>query len=548
MIRRVAAESGWTAPAVPWPAELPRDLGLDDLDGGSLPWPVGVRDEPEWQRRSPVAFEPYGPNTLLIGGTEARLGEVARAVVAAGAVRRSPEELHFYIIDTQGQGLGALRGLPHVGAVAERNEPLAMRIIRHVAGEVALRKSALSDMYVSSVDELVTIAAETMPDTVLVVNGADRLLMSAEMEPSPLLLPLTALLAATAGTGVRVLLTGSPSVAHQRLGASVGHRFVLRCSDPHDYSGLGVTRALHSELDSLGRAVEIESGHLMQFALVQSAPDAGAGEVVRALGVRLAEEWKHLENSALMPTMLQDLPWPLPMRNVADSAPPDAMAHPVTLCVNTDTGDPSWLDSDEDGPAFVVCGTAKSGRSSALISGATLMGKHGWRVLGMPLSRRSPVAESFPGDLIAPDGVASVADSPDPVALFIDDVHRWDGDVEGIQALLAGPGRRAVIVAGPTEYFNGRNDLLRALPSRCALVLAPSGSLDASPFGVRRLADEVMRDRRPGMGILVVAGELLRVQVPFVAPSGEEGRLAGQRRGQGSPHGRGRADRVAGSH
>ena len=523
VIRRAAAESGWTAPAVPWPAELPRDLDIDDLDDGSLPWPVGVRDEPERQKRSPVAFERYGPNTLLIGAAEARLGEVARAVVAAGAVRRSPEELHFYIIDTQGQGLGALRGLPHVGAVAERNEPLAMRIVRHVAGEVALRKSAMSDMGLSSVHELIEVAAETMPDTVLIVNGADRLLISAEMEPSPLLLPLTSLVAETAGTGVSVLLTGSPAVAHQRLGASVGQRFVLRCSDPHDYSGVGVSRALQSELDSPGRAVEVESGHLMQFALVSSAPNAPAGEVVRALGVRLTEEWKHLEHSALMPTTLQDLPWPLPMRNVVAAAPPDAVAHPVTMCVNTDTGDPSWLDSDEDGPAFVVCGTAKSGRSSALISGATLMGEHGWRVLGIPLSRRSPLVESFPGDLIAPDDIVSVADSPDPVALFIDDVHRWSGDVEGIKALLAGPGRRAVVVAGPTEYFNGRSDLLRALPSRCALVLAPSGSLDAAPFGVRRLADEVIRDRRPGMGVLVVAGELFRVQVPIAPEASQKG-------------------------
>lgn len=539
VIRQAAAASGWTEPAVPWPAELPRDLGLDALRVGGMPWPVGVRDEPERQRRSPVALEPYGPNTLLIGGAEARLGEVARAVVASGAVRRNPEELHFYIIDAQGQGLGALRGLPHVGAVAERNEPLAMRILRHLAGEVAMRKSALSDMGLSSVHELVTIAAETMPDTVLVVNGADRLLTSGDMEPSPLLLPLTALVAETAGTGVRVLLTGSPSVAHQRLGASVGRRFVLRCPDPHDYSALGVPRALQSALDSPGRAVDIESGHLMQFALVPSATDAPPGEVVKALGVRLVDRWRSLEHSALLPTELQDLPWPLPIREVAASVPPDSVVHPVALCVSTDTGEPSWLDAEEDGPAFVVCGSTKSGRSSALISGATLMARHGWRVLGLPLSRRSPVAESFPGRLVTPDGIASEADSTDPVALFIDDAHRWDGDAEAILALLRGPGERAVIVAGPTEFFGGRNDLLRALPARCALLLAPGGSFDASQFGVRRLGDEVLRDRRPGMGVLVMAGELFRVQVPLVKVAGQEGLRTARAKNRGSPVGRG---------
>lgn len=537
VIRLAAAASGWATPAVPWPAELRSDLGLDDLDEVGPQWPVGVRDEPERQRQSSVAFEPYGPNALLIGGAEARLEEVARAVVASGAARRTPEDVHFYIIDTQGQGLGALRGLPHVGAVAERNEPLAMRILRHLSSEIAMRKSALSDMGLSSVHELVTVAAETMPDTMLVVNGADRLLASGQMEPSPLLSPLTGLLSETAGTGVRVLLTGSPSVAHQRLGASVGHRFVLRCPDPNDYSGLGVPHALQSALDAPGRAVDTQSGHLMQFALVPSTPGVPPGEVVRALGARLTDMWRELEHSALLPTVLRDLPWPLPIREVVASTPPDPVPNPVALCVNTDTGEPSWLDAEEDGPAFVVCGSTKSGRSSALISAATLMARHGWRVLGLPLSRRSPVADAFPGKLVTPEGVESHAGSSDPVSLFIDDAHRWDGDAEAIRALLGGSGKRAVIVAGPTEFFNGRNDLLRALPARCALVLAPSGSLDAAPFGVRRLADEVMRDRRPGMGVLVVAGELFRVQVPFVPAAGVEAPKDGRRRGGASAAG-----------
>ena len=526
VIRLAAEASGWTDPAVPWPHELRRDLRLDDFNGGGQVWPVGLRDEPEQQRQSPVALEPYGPNTLLIGGGEARLGEVARAVAVSGAVRRNPEELHFYIVDMQGQGLGALRGLPHVGAVAERNEALAMRILRHVASEVAMRKSALSDMGLSSVHELAAAAAETLPDTVLLVNGADRLLMSGEMEPSPLLPPLTALVSETAGTGVRVLLTGSPSMAHQRLGASVGRRFVLRCADPHDYSALGVSRALQSALDAPGRAVDVESGHLMQFALVPSKPDVPAGEVTRALGARLTDRWRALEGSALLPTKLQDLPWPLPLREVVASVPPDSVEHPVVLCVSTDTGDPSWLDAEEDGPAFVVCGSTKSGRSSALISSATLMARHGWRVLGLPLSRRSPLVAAFPGELVSLEGVASEADSCEPLALFIDDAHRWDGDAEAIRALLGGPGRRAVVVAGPTEFFNGRNDLLRALPARTALVLAPSGSLDASQFGVRRLSDEVLRDSRPGMGVLVVAGELFRAQVPLVRTADDEGSRA----------------------
>ena len=36
-----------------------------------------------------------------------------------------------------------------------------------------------------------------------------------------------------------------------------------------------------------------------------------------------------------------------------------------------------------------------------------------------------------------------------------------------------------------------------------------------SQFGVRRLSEEVLRDSRPGRGVLIVAGELAGAQVPL---------------------------------
>ena len=515
VLREAAARTGWTAPAVPWPKELAPDLSLADLGPAGPEWPVGMADEPDNQRQVPVGFDVYGPSMLLIGGVEARLGEVVRAAGASGAARRSPEELHFYVIDTIGQGLAVLRDLPHTGAVAERSEPLATRMLRHIADEVALRKAALSDMGISSVHELHSVAAETMPDTVLVVNGADRLLMQGESEPSPLLPMLAGIVSTSASTGVRVLMTGAPPLAFHRLGSSVERRFVLRCSDPHDYSSLGVPRSLQSALNRTGRVFDVDSGRLMQFALVPSTQEAPATQVVRALGQRLRERWPDSQRSALAPRVIRELLWPLPLEEAESPDPPEAVLEPVAMCVNAETGETVWLDADEDGPAFVVCGSAKSGRSSALLAGASLMSGCGWTVLGMPLSRRSPLTEEFPGQIVSVADLSSAAASTGPVALFIDDVHRWHDDAEPVRALLEGPGGRAVVAAGPTEYFSGRNELLRALSARCALVLAPSGSFDASEFGVRRLADDVLRDQRPGMGALVVAGEVSRVQVPL---------------------------------
>ena len=516
VIQKAAAQTGWTAPVVPWPKELSRDLSIGEFTNSELSWPVGLLDEPELQRQSPIGLEPFGPHALFLGGGDARIGEVLRAVVVSGVLRRSPEELHVYVLDQLGGGLSSLQSFPHVGGVAERNESLAMRILRHIVTEVGKRKSRLAELGMASIDELRAVTDEDLPEIVLVVHGADRLLMHGEAQPSPILAPLLGLVSESVGTGVRVLMSGPSSVAHHRIGSSIAHRFVFMCPEQQEYAALGVARSLYAGIDGFGRAVDVASSHLMQFAMIPSAPEASSTDVIRALGYRLTEKWKDVEGSARLPIQVRDLLWPMPISQVVSSAPPPEVQQPVALSINTETSELSWLDADEDGPSFVVCGSSKSGRSNALVASATLMAQRGWEVLGLPLSRRSPIAMgAFPGALIPMEDLESAGDSRKPVALFVDDAHKWTGEVDGLQSLLAGPGPRAVVVAGPTEFFGGRNDLLRALPSRCALVLAPQNSMDASQFGVRRLSEEVLRDSRPGRGVLVISGELVGAQVPL---------------------------------
>ena len=136
----------------------------------------------------------------------------------------------------------------------------------------------------------------------------------------------------------------------------------------------------------------------MQFALVPSSPEAAATEVIRALGLRLSERWPQTDGSSLLPLRVRELPWPLPMRQVVSAGPPGGVQQPVVLCVDTETSELSWLDAEEDGPAFVVCGSAKSGRSQCADSRLRPSWPDGaGMVCGLPLSRRSPVANgAFP--------------------------------------------------------------------------------------------------------------------------------------------------------
>lgn len=517
VVRAAAAADGWTAPAVPWPKELPSEISIGEIHQapGATTWPIGVVDEPELQRQSVVELEAYGPHMLLLGGAGAGLADVVRATILTGAIRRGPDELQFYVIDQLGQGLGTLLALPHVGGVAERNEPLALRVVRHVATEVGRRKARLTDLGFANVAELHEASGERFPDLVLVVHGADRLLMFGESQQSPLLAPVLGLISEAVGTGVRIVLTGPSGLAHHRLGSGIGRRFVFELPDAQEYTAVGVPRVLQGSVKGVARAVDVNRERLMQFALVPSSPEAPATEVVRALGQRLSAAFSGPPEA--LPVALSELPWPLPIRSVLASRPAAGVLQPVALSVDTEIGDVTWLDAEEDGPTFVVTGSTKSGRSTALMAAATMMSRNGWTTLGLPLSRRSPLVDGpFPGELISAEELKRFAESVGPTALFIDDAPKWTGDVDGLQAFLDTGSPRAVVLAGPTEFFSSRNDLLRTLPSRCALILSPNGGMDGSNFGVRRLADEVLRDTRAGRGVLVVSGEVVNAQVPFI--------------------------------
>ena len=516
VIRSAAAASGWTQPAVPWPRALPVQLSVgavleDELGVDS--WPVGLVDEPDRQRTSVLDLQRYGPSALLIGGPAAGLADVVRGAVVTGALRAGPDQFQAYVIDLAGQGLSTLGDLPHVGGVAERNEPLAGRIIRHTATEVARRKAALSEMGFSNVSEPQEPSRYGFADLVLVVNGADRLVGSGDADQSPLLGPLLSTLAESFGSGVRVLLAGGPAMVHRRLGSAVGRRFVFRCADPQVYGTLGVPKEFHSQLGAAARAVDVNHGRLVQFGLVPSKPDAPPSEIVRALGHRLNEAWEGSPDR--LPLALRELAWPLPIAAVGRDRPGPEVHQPVALAVDTEQGALAWLDAEEDGPIFVVTGTTRSGRSSALLAAATLMADNGWTVVGLPVSRRSPMAAGkFPGPVIEADHVHELAGRSTPTALFVDDIHKWSGDPASL-ADFAGGRDRSLIVAGSLDFLRSRNDVTRILNTRSALVLCPGSSRDADQYGIPRLPDEVLRDKRPGRGTLAISGEVLNAQVPW---------------------------------
>jgi len=511
VIRSAAAASGWVRSAIPWPKELPSGLDLIEvLERTEDPWSIGILDDPDRQSQPTAAIEPYGPNLLFVGAQDAEIGRFMQSALVSAMVRRSPKAFQLYVLDFLSDGLNLLAGFPHCGGLAERDESLSLRMVKHLREVAAIQKASLRQSGHSNASEAIRHGA-VLPEILVVVHGAHRLVATQANEQSLVMAPLMNLIAESQGTGVRVLLTGTPGLAHTRLGTEIGRRFVFRCNDRSVYGPLGVATDVRAGLDQTGRAACSRTGALIQFADLPECPDVPRSEFLRCLAERLRQE--HRESRG--PTLVREVPWPLAASEVVPSDPDPLIHLPIAFAVNTDTEQIEWLDVEEDGPCFAIAGPAKSGRSNALLVATALMMRRGWMVFGATGSRRSPLNSSeFDGTLIADLSELERA-GPTPSILCIDDVHKWEPDLEALRSFMQEGPPRALVFAGPTAYFAGRHELLKSNPPRSALLLAPRSAMDGNAFGLSRLAAELTNDHRAGRGLQVVNGEIVQVQVPL---------------------------------
>ena len=514
-----ARRIGWTKSAIPWLDELPDHVSLAEVVARSedaTVVPVGVVDRPDLMDQPVLEIGDDREQLLFVGGAQSGVSEVLATLGVALALGRPPSRTHIFGIDMLDGALAPLADLPHAGGVAVRDDGLALKILRRLLQEASQRRAQFAAEGVSDIRDL-ALRGMALPEVVLLVNGADRVLTQAESAMSPLLAPLNKLLAESPGTGVRVVLAGTTSLAHHRLGASIPNRFVLRVPEHHEYGALGVPRALAADLDRSHRGVDTSSGHLVQFASLSTSSIASA-DVIRALAAELNTIHEH----EIGPERVVDVKWPLPKSRVDSEAldPPPFLRGPLAVGVEVDTGEFHWLDAEDDGPVLGISGGPKSGRSNALLTIADDAVTLGWTVVAAAATRRSPVLQSDGRYAhvvaVGTDGLGLGSRPSGRVLVVLDDAHRVSCEDLGIGTWFDSDELTCIMLSGTPEFLAGRTRFIKSLPElRAGVVLAPQSSTDAQAFGLRRLPDGAFVDPRPGRGFAVVGGEAREVQFPF---------------------------------
>ena len=106
------------------PLEVTSARGLHPPLGpcGRLAVPVGLVDRPYDQRRDALWVDLAGGagHAAVVGGPQTGKSTLLATLVLSVALTHTPDEARFVIVDAGGGALGALEGLPQVGAVAAR--------------------------------------------------------------------------------------------------------------------------------------------------------------------------------------------------------------------------------------------------------------------------------------------------------------------------------------------------------------------------------------------------------------------------------------------
>jgi DNA segregation ATPase FtsK/SpoIIIE, S-DNA-T family len=215
--------------------------------------PVGVVDRPFEQCRTPLMVELSGAagNVAVVGAPRAGKSIALRTLITALAATYDPARVRFYCLDFGGGGLGALRALPHVGAVAGRAEPdLVRRMIAEMESTVRSRETHRADP---------GSGEASFGDVFLVVDGWASLRHEFEDVEAP----ITALAAQGLSFGVHVVLSASRwAEIRPALKDQVGTRIELRLADPAD-SEIDRKRARDIPHDRPGRGLSREGLHML---------------------------------------------------------------------------------------------------------------------------------------------------------------------------------------------------------------------------------------------------------------------------------------------
>lgn len=530
---RVAAEAerlGISRRPGPWMPPLPARLDREGayrggaLDRSRLTVLLGLQDEPELQRQSPVRLDLSADGAcVVLGAFGAGKTTLLRQVALDLASTYGADEVHVYGIDAGDGSLGPLTALPHCAdAVGVDDLDRTIRAIGRLARLAEERRTHLAGAGAGDWVRFRAARPAGAPWIVLLIDDYPAFAEISEGHRHGVLTEqLTSLVRTGPQVGIHAILASQQrSDMSGAMFGLFGRRILMRQSDRADYDLVELRRDLVPSSPPPGRG--FVSGAIARELQVVWPMGAGEEYPPVDLASDLAAATRHLPAGSC-PKPVPRFPSEVPLARLLASTPPGR----GTLAVGVGGAElePVLVDLERTCPHLLVGGRDRSGRSAALRTCVeSIVAADPSARFTILAPRPSPLRELAGDgrvDSVAvttrqiQDALAALPMAKGRAVLVADDCEALPQEVSpGLNALL-----RAAWDAGLKGIFAGRtsdllrmyDDWMRYLRSLQSGILLTPEPPDGDLFEIRLPA--VPMPRLPGRGYLVQGGTLVTVQV-----------------------------------
>ena len=543
--RDASASSGIVAPPSPWLPAMADAVTLEEVledfpaavpTADRLVIPFGLVDVPSEQRRDVATYDvARGGHLGVISAPRAGRSTLLRAI--AGVIGRytSPADIHLYGVDCGNNALLPLVGLPHVGAVVTRDQTDRMdRLLTRLRQLISDRQQELAIGGFADVTEQRANVPldERMAYIVVLFDRWEGFFAAYDgLDGGRMVVAWQQIMQEGAGVGIKLVMTGDRTLLIGRMSTLFDDKLLMRMVDMTDFSSIGMTMKQVPGSMTEGRAFRAEGLRETQIALLSADP-AGTAQVgaLQAIARDATTAYADLPRDQ-RPFRLDVLPVRIGLQEAQQLVEESLSESTLVLAVGGDTLGLRTLDALEHGPALLVTGPRRSGRSTVLRTMATFALQTGWKVV-VVTPRISPLR-----DICAQDDVFGPFDETSdeaevtalleqlrlgeaPVLVLVDDVELIgaDGWLPTLLGDLVDKFRDSgSVLAGagsPTEMGGlYRGPVVALKRSGSGLMLSPQSSTDTDMFGARLARSALGASLPPGGGFLMRTGGTERVQV-----------------------------------
>lgn len=346
-----------------WTDRLPERLTISDVLHQSFNgeiWPdaektapvIGLTDDPVNQCQYPMELD-FGKlgHTMIYGAPVTGKTTLLQTLIMSISMSRKPDEVSIYVMDFGGWNMSVLRDLPHIGGIANDNEPERIKKLVLLLSDILQeRKEKFSQAGVGNIASYRDATNERIPDVYLIIDNFGAMI-KVYPDLDAFFITLT-----SSGANYGVYLIASATAANAvpiKISQNIKNALALQMIDKNDYTY--IVGKVKSQLPAIMGRGYAKGNPPLEFQTALPAAgedDKTVSDNVRRLAKRMQAVW-----DGNLPVMIPEMPETIPYGSIKTKK--------IALGLSLDKVQPITYDYTRQ-HYLLISGVEQSGKSNLL--------------------------------------------------------------------------------------------------------------------------------------------------------------------------------------